>query len=395
MKLTNREKTMLMLLGLMALLALVYFGIIKSQLDYSERIEKQAVEYAKDIESAKLKVNIKNPVYKEYKFINAKTQDLLSRYYPSIIQEKIILMLDEKIKASGIKVDTISFTEPVVTSINNTETNDQSQASESKQSENVAEALAPLESMTSSLSFEGTYSQFYSFISLIELEDRSIGISNLKIASNGIDTIAGDIQITLYAISKPIQFEQDADYLDWGITGQYGKYNPFGFVQGFNPVEIAPTSLPGIPVKDAVDAENTDFFISLRPITSDLPSITIGKLDDTNRDTYIYADNIGYEDIELQILQDGEKFYYGYKTQSYSYPSGYGKDFIEFTPVGDELKVIVMSTVRNKEKDLNGATLSVINRTERPFKIHVRNDDTSLPRLRLTKLGDNVTVMQE
>lgn len=377
MKLTNREKIMLKLLVLCAFLALIYFAIIKPQLVYTGRLEKQAMEYSEIIESVKLKANIENPVYKEYKILNAKTHDLLKRYYPSIIQEKIILMLDEKIKATGIKIDTIAFSEPELTGINKTETAD----------------LSSIESMTVALTFEGTYYQFYSFISSIELENRSIELSNLKIASNGINTVSGNILITIYAISKP--FEQDEDYLDWSITGEYGRYNPFGFVQSLKPVTTTPTSLPGIPDMGAVNLENRDFFISLRPITSDLPSITIGKFDDTDRDTYIYADNIGYENIELQILQDGEKFYYGYKTQNYSYPSGYGKDFIEFTPVGDELKVVVISTARNKDKDLSGAKLSVLNKTQRPLKIYVRNDDTSLPRLELDKLGDNVTVVQE
>ncbi|MGB7606080.1 MAG: hypothetical protein WBL93_11465 [Lutisporaceae bacterium] len=377
MKLTNREKIMLKLLVLCAFLALIYFAIIKPQLVYLGRLEKQAMEYSEIIGSVKLKANIENPVYKEYKILNAKTHDLLERYYPSIIQEKIILMLDEKIKATGIKINTIAFSEPELTGINKTETAD----------------LSSIESMTASLIFEGTYGQFYSFISKIELENRSIVLNNLKIASTGVNTVSGDILITIYAITKP--FEQDEDYLDWSITGEYGKYNPFGFVQSLKPVTTAPTRLPGISGMDTLDMENRDFFISLRPITSDLPSITIGKFDDTDRDTYIYADNIGYENIELQILQDGEKFYYGYKTQNYSYPSGYGKDFIEFTPVGDELKVVVISTARNKDKDLSGAKLSVLNKTQRPLKIYVRNDDTSLPRLELDKLGDNVTVVQE
>lgn len=385
MKLTNREKIMLQLLVLCAFLALIYFAIIKPQLVYREKLEKQALGYSEIIESVKLKANIKNPVYKEYKFINAKTHDLLERYYPSIIQEKIILMLDEKIKASGIKVDTFVFSEPELSGIN--------QAIKNKQSETVTTDASSLESMTISLSFEGSYSQFYSFISSIELENRSITLNNLKITSTGVNTVSGDMLITIYAISKP--FEQDKDYLDWDITGEYGKYNPFGFVQGLNPAATVTTSLPSISGTDTLDMKNGDFFISLRPITSDLPSITIGKLDDMDRDTYIYADNIGYEDIELQILQDGERFYYGYKTQSYSYPSGYGKDFIEFTPIGDELKVVVISTARNKDNDLNGAKLSVINKTQWPLKLYIKNDDASLPRLKLDKLGDNVTVVQE
>lgn len=393
MKLTNREKIMLQLLVLCAFLALIYFAIIKPQLVYREKLQKQALGYSEIIESVKLKANIKNPVYKEYKFINAKTHDLLERYYPSIIQEKIILMLDEKIKASGIKIDTIVFSEPELMGINKAETKNPNQAIQNKQSETVTTDIASLESMTVSLTFEGSYSQLYSFISSIELENRSIAFNSLKITSTGVNTVSGDILIAIYAITKP--FEQDEDYLNWDITGEYGKYNPFGFVQGLNPAATVTTSLPSISGTDTLDMKNGDFFISLRPITSDLPSITIGKLDDMDRDTYIYADNIGYEDIELQILQDGERFYYGYKTQSYSYPSGYGKDFIEFTPIGDELKVVVISTARNKDNDLNGAKLSVINKTQWPLKLYIKNDDASLPRLKLDKLGDNVTVVQE
>lgn len=389
MKLTDREKLLLKLLAVCAFLAIIYFIIIKPELYYKDKLEKKAEEYSEVIEAVKLKVNIENPVYKEYKILNAKTQDLLRKYYPSIIQEKIILMLDSKIETSGLKVSTISFAEPSLAALNKTENKNKNQANESKKSEAGKEDLTSFESITASLTFEGSYAQLYSFISLIELENRSIELNNLKITSKAEDKISGDMQITIYAISKP--FEQDQDYMAWNITGEYGKYNPFGFAQGLG-ITAAPTSLPEV---SEVALDSKDFFISLRPITSDLPSITIGKFDDADRDTYVYADNIGYENIELQILQEGDKFYYGYRTENYSYPSSYGKELIEFTPVGDELKVVVISTPRNKEKDINGAKLSVLNKTQRPIKIYVRNDDTSLPRLKLDKLRDNVTVVQE
>ncbi|MDF2520914.1 MAG: hypothetical protein K0R84_1542 [Clostridia bacterium] len=406
MKLTKREKILLVILGLCAVLALLYYAVITPQLSMVSKLEGKAQEYSQTLESIKSKASTENPVFKEYKILNAKAQGFMQGYYPSIIQESILIMLDSKIKESGIEVSTISFTEPAWVQLSQSKEEQPQQSNELKElaeqitgeakaapaaqnKESKENVLSTVENMTVSIAFQGTYNQFYSFLKAVEQENRSIVVSSVKLASNGSTAIEGEIILDFYAIPKP--FEQDDEYLKWSIDGDYGKINPFGYIPGLRPS----TASDGKEEQGSRDLVMRDFFITIRPITSDLPSVTMGKFDDKERTTYLYADNTGYEDVELQVLQDGDKYYYGYRTKDYSYPAGYSKDLIEFVPIGEELQVLVISTERNKEKDLNGVSLTVLNKTKQPLKLFVRDDDEGMPRLKINKLAGDVSIVKE
>lgn len=411
MKLTNREKMLLMVLGICVLLASLYYAVIRPQLNFVANLEKQATEYSQVIKGIKLKASADNPIYKEYKVVNAKVQGITVRYYPSIIQEKILLTIDNIIKDSGLKVSSITFTEPASIQLNKGQAKVEAtqenklqaianhisgskQTAEKQEKPSVkAEALEPVEGMTVSVAFEGTYSQFYSMVSSIEKLNRSIVINEVKIASNRSESLAGTMLLDIYAIPKP--FNQDQEYLNWNSQGEYGKADPFGYMQSPLPAGTIAGGPSSVLTPSITSIAKRDFFISIRPISSDLPSVIIGKYDDRDRSTYVYADNLGYENVELQIVQDGDRFYYGYKTQDYSYPSGYSKNLVEFKPLGDELQLAVLSSNRNKDKDVNGVKLSVINKTQLPLKIYIANDDKSFPRLKLDKLEGSISAIQE
>lgn len=410
MKLTKREKILLVILGVCAVLALLYYAVITPQLSMVSKLEGKAQEYSQTLESIKLKASTDNPLFKEYKILNAKAQGFMQGYYPSIIQESILIMLDSKIKESGIEVSTISFTEPAWVQLSQSKEEQPQQSNELKElAEQIADKvktapaaqnkeskeniLSTVENMTVSIAFQGTYNQFYSFLKAVEQENRSIVVSSVKLASNGSTAIEGEIILDFYAIPKP--FEQDDEYLKWSIDGDYGKVNPFGYIPGYTSGLKPSTGLDGKEEQGSRNLVMRDFFITIRPITSDLPSVTMGKFDDKERITYLYADNTGYEDVELQVLQDGDKYYYGYRTKDYSYPAGYSKDLIEFIPVGEELQVLVISTERNKEKDINGVSLTVLNNTKLPLKLFVRDDDEDMPRLKVNKLAGDVSIVKE
>jgi type IV pilus assembly protein PilO len=114
LKLTNREKKLLIVLGICLAVALVYYAVVKPQFDMVGRLQKQAEEYSIKIQRAKEKVNPANPTYKEYNELYDNTQALLKTFYPSIIQEKIILMLQDKLDAAKLNIKEMTFTEPAL-----------------------------------------------------------------------------------------------------------------------------------------------------------------------------------------------------------------------------------------------------------------------------------------
>jgi type IV pilus assembly protein PilO len=242
LKLTNREKSLLMITVICLVAALLYYAGIKPQLDTLSELEKKAIGYRQMIDSIKAKASLDNHVYNEYKALNNKTQGLLRNYYPSIIQEKIILMIDEKIKETAIGLVSVTFTEPALTDINMMEKEKSTQENEledlvkqlynarnadkkEQSNKETKDETYKVEKMTVSLTLEGSYNQIYNLLKEIEQENRSIICSEINITSNNSNILNCDVKLDFYSVPKP--FDQDHDYFNWELTGEYGKDSPF------------------------------------------------------------------------------------------------------------------------------------------------------------------------
>ncbi len=100
-------------------------------------------------------------------------------------------------------------------------------AKSKKEESNNSKVAKPIkvEKMTAALSLQGSYSQIYSFIKEIELENRSIIFNNINIINNFNNILTCDLTLDFYSIPKP--FVQERDNIEWDIKGVYGKETPF------------------------------------------------------------------------------------------------------------------------------------------------------------------------
>ena len=87
----------------------------------------------------------------------------------------------------------------------------------------------------------------------------------------------------------------------------------------------------------------SDFIASVKSITSDLPTIMIGKANDDLRTTYVYADSNSEENVEMILTQDGDKYYYKYKTSKGTFPANYNGLGAEFVPTSKNIVLNVLS----------------------------------------------------
>lgn len=248
LKLTNRERILFIIAIICLVVVIVYYGAIKTQLDKVSELQKKATEYSiliKDIES---KISLDNPLYAENKLLYAKTEQLLKRYYPEIIQENIILLLDEKLKKSNLTLVSTSFSEPALDDLKSIESEQLTQESEledlvkelysnmlpinkvpstktDERKEPKAVESVMVKKMTATLSVQGSYSQIYNFLNEIELENRSIICREFNITSSINNILICDLILDFYSVPKP--FEQEGDNIEWNIRGIYGKENPY------------------------------------------------------------------------------------------------------------------------------------------------------------------------
>ncbi len=245
------------------------------------------------------------------------------------------------------------------------------------------EQLKAYASMGVNVSFSGMYSDLKNMLKEIEQNRKKIIIKSIAL-NNTAENITG-------SISLEFPFYPDGNNTEntqWDIESEYGNIEPF--VTGrLNILEgTAASSSTPVPVKKdetpAVSVES-DFYIVLKPISSDMPTVTMGK--SPYRYTAVYEDSNMFKEANIHIKKEGEAYMFRYNTSSYSYPAAEG-EFEQMKPMGQDIVINVYSMIRLNEADSSGLVLNVYNDTDKAVKIYVSGDDASNPRFKVnTKSG--------
>jgi type IV pilus assembly protein PilO len=125
---------------------------------------------------------------------------------------------------------------------------------------------------------------------------------------------------------------------------------------------------------------NYDFYMSLQPEVSDLPSILIGETNDVDRKTYISKDINSVESVNFAFKTENDKYYYRYSiASSVSYPKN--DEWKEFIPNSEgNINIVIYSKPRILKEDSSGANISVYNSTDLKVRFDVIDDDKTSPR---------------
>ncbi|MBU3189519.1 hypothetical protein K9O30_10455 [Clostridium bowmanii] len=411
MKVTKREQ---MLIGTLLIVLLGYcfykfFYIPQNQKIVQLKVSRDT--YSQKWEQVKAKIASKSEKNEQYKILNAKIFSKTDMLFPSIQQEEIIVVLDKMIKESKLQAEVLGFSE---VSSNNTEedksktntatnekitineldklvndfnstlnkeaitekTNTTKVETNTATTKTVNTKLVGAYTMQVTLEFKGIYEELISFIKQVENYDKKIIINNINIVAAEGNIVSGNVIVQFYGVPKLI----NNDDFKWDYKVPSGKENPF---------EGAVTSV-NVTTKKKVEVKN-DFVMSAKPITSDLPTIRIGKAEDNSTSSYVYADNIGVEAVEFHFSKKGDKYYYKYKTSIEAYP----KDFNsvnEFVLSSENINLEIFSQKRGGETDLAGANIKIFNDTDKTVVVNVQNDDTVKPRVNILKEKGNVLV---
>lgn len=408
MKLSNREKILLGSLGVLILIVAYYQFILMPQLNKIEELRTEVEEYSNKVNEVRIEISPKNKIHKEFKEINSKIALSTEDLFPKLIQEKFITIIDTISKESEVDTESIGFTEEEIDIIDyevdeagsqnyylkglvqiyngqskkEVMTEGKSQENDNKEDVSKNEtSKSQLEKMRATINFSGKYEDIIDFVKKIEDYDKNISIKSMNINKCEESSIAGNIVLDFYAVPK--LHDQDADYLKWEIANIYGRENPFKPFSGYTAANSKGSRY---------FRRNYDFFMTVKPITSDLPTVIIGKSKDTSMNTYVFADNPEFEDVEFEIIQDGDKYYYKYKTKSESYPENYDGKGIEFKPIADAIEFYITTYKRNSENDNTGISLSVVNKSDLRLNVRIDHEDKNRPRVKVVKKTGDVII---
>lgn len=422
MKISNKEKIMLGILGVM-LIGIGYYNYVYK--DHTFKVQEKEEEYFQIEERYNKAIETINSIESkksDIKILKNKIDNMSVVFYPIISEEHLILELDNLLKNNSLEAsiefeniksedieneqyENVALSESSLQNIadeyieieSNIKTsekeekvesdnlnNDQNLSSEeisvnnelSEKSENISKDK--VHQLRCNISFTGTYENLMNFLKEINDNNKMV-VNSINIGEESFEEIKGSMVIEIYAIPK-INDEIN-EYLQWDFNKEYGKYVPFG----------PETSSSNIDV----EINSDDFIISVKSINSVLPTITIGKADDKLKSTYIYADNNSVEDVEIELTKENNKYYYKYKTNKESYPVEYEVNKVEFTPLSKNINISVLSENRVNQEDKSGMKLKVINNTDKLVNVNISDDDSNNKRVVVDGDSSKVSVNQK
>lgn len=445
MKISDKEKIMLCILGII-IVGFVYYQFVYlfqvNQLQEKLSIEN---EIKQKYDTAVNTINSIEDKKSNVKILKAKISDETLPFYPTINQEKIIIELDTLLKDSGLKggvtfqpivsnsienskkeqkslaesslqgiVDqyNIAFNDTEKTqqsndkivnnttksesnnkdsnngtsNVNNTDSSNNSNESSKKDSKDSNKNT--VQYLKCEVKFQGNYEDLDKLLNEIAKNDKKIVVNSIKLSSDTLDGIKGIIDLEYYSVPK-IDDELES-YLKWDFNKSYGKDVPFSAGIGSN------KSMANIGTNEATsvqqNGEISDFIASVKPTASDLPTIMMGKAKDDLRTTYVYADSNSEEQVEMVLTQEGDKYYYKYKTSKGTYPANYDGLGAEFVPASKSIGLDILSRSRLDTNDNSAIRLKIVNKTDKLLEVNISGDDSNNPRVTVEGDLSNISV---
>ena len=434
MNLSKKEKIMLSVLGIF-LVGIIYYQFIFLKLVNAvdeKTVEKQEIETKYN--NAKATIEAIESQKSKVKILNAKITDQALPLYPTISEEHIILELDKLIKDSGLATAGMEFELVELNPVDAFKKSDKDKGylestmqgaadefnskygdtkSEDKEKENNSENNNIQENkknnetksnetnnkqdseiknnkenkiikMKGKIKFYGTYKSLVKFVKAVGEHDKKICLYGIGMDKNDSEWLKGEIGIGIYSIPKLDNDDKNklSDYLQWTLNNTYGKSEPFKLNQS-----------SGSGLKH--EGMTSDFMVSVKQQSSDLPTIIMGKSGDTLRNTYVYADGMDKQNAEIVFTQEGNKYYYKYKTNDGSMPVNYEGDGCEFTPFGKDVVISISSEKRNDSSDKSGLKFNIVNNTDKTVMVDVTGDDKSEPRVSIDGDSKKISVNQK
>ncbi len=361
MTLTDRDKKLLVVLVCVVVLAaayqFAYKPIATRAKDLEDEINQLQVEY-NQLQGASNKAVVE----KNLKKLKAQVA-VIEKKFPAIIsQEWIIKQVDDIENSLELYFPSITFNEIEIVN--------------TLQTESYTESAVKI---GISLDFKGSYAQLKGLLDYFHnMQNRHRMVIDTFAVSNDLEDgfLNGTLSIAFYGVVHSEELIRMTALEGYSI-GKTSIFKPFdGYsYKAYN--------------DDALESQDEeDFFIMLKPITSDYTTVIIGESNDVQAESYVYEDKNDSIAIELHVLKEGDTYYYRYKTPRESMPENY-KDKIAFEP-GENIKIKVYGEDRNSEKDKSGVNATIINDTDKPAIIVQYHDDKDDPRFKLNKTKGDV-----
>lgn len=375
MKLTvsERDKKLLMVLAIVAIICIPYFFMIRPLMDKCEKIALEIGELEsrkKYLEDLKQNEDIYAEKTKEDAVL---TQELLSLFPSDLPQEASILFIDNTEKKIPIKLHQVTFGEDVAAQITSNAEAEQIDAVEKEMGDvtddevirevtdtvAIAGNLAGMSTETQ-FAFEADYNEYKEFLNyILTYHDRMV-ITGMT-ATYNMDLVTGNFTLKQYAISG--EGRLPVSILEPNLM--HGTTNVFLQAAGIGSVSEG-------------EEGAADFFLMLSQPEADIDAVIFGKSNDASEETYLTADNNAQQETTITFEGKNGQYTANYKINQ----KEYSEEGVTFAK-SDAIYFEIISSPRVGENDKVGAKVNIVNNTDITVHVNVIDDDESDPRVNI------------
>lgn len=415
--LTKREKFLVSML--VAIIVIYGYGqmIFMPKFDSYSQSKEELKQNKLLLEAIKDGIKDREELKRITRELELQVGELEESIPPIMYQEEIIVMIKRLFEQNGVNVGSISYSvgradsqlekrESSIEEIldaytsfleNGTEFDVKQYKSDSKpkqESTQDGENQEELQddkyySMGISLSVSADYSKLRDLLAAIESNNRMIILKNVSVSGGTKDNNGQQVSMSLN-MELPFYYDSESKRIKpWDIDIPKGNSNPYIYSTVASSQGTSSNGSSGASSSSL--RQKADFYMILKPITSDMATVTISQ--NGYRYKSLYIDNENVENMSLSVKKENGKYYFRYGNQSRSYPGG--DSYEEFKVSGGKINFDVFSQSRLSDVDFAGANLSVDNQSGLELVINLYDDDSDRPRFKHSVQSGQVSVLKK
>ena len=372
MKLSERDRKLLLILVIVIIVCAPYFFVIQPLMDKVDSLGKEISDLNAQVKYREELALMEEEYGKAAEQMAAMETELLSKFPSDLPQEASILFIHNTEQVIPISLYQVAFGDDVAAQVTSTaeeqaiedveaETGDTTQTEvieDNTQTTSLGLGLTGIQTQTR-FAYDAGYEEFKDFLKYIaDYHDRMV-ITELEASYSGeMNLVSGNLTLSQYALKG--EGRNAVQFLEPNMI--QGTTNVFKQASGnFDTTEVA---------------ASPDFFILLNQPEADVDAIIVGQSNDVTESTYLSSTKNAKQEVNIYFEGETGKYNAYYEIGKTKYDDA-GVDFDK----DGNIELQIISSSRLDDSDKVEISLNIYNTSDAIVKVTTLNDDAEKPRV--------------
>lgn len=377
MKLSERDKKLLLVLVIVIIVCVPYFFVIQPLLEKVDKLGKEVTSLDSNVKYLEELALMESEYEAAAEQLAASETELLSRFPSDLPQEASLLFVYNTEQMIPISLYQVSFGDDVAAQITSASeaqaiqdveeaTGDTTQTEvieDNTQTTSLGSGLTGMQTQTR-FAYEASYDKFKEFLKYIEDYNDRMVISELDASYSGeMEQVSGSFTLIQYAlrgdgrdkveIAEPNMLQGTTNIFKQA-SGKFGETET-------EPVQATP-----------------DFFVLLNQPGADVDAVIVGQSNDVAEETYLSSTKNDKQEVNIYFAGEAGKYNAYYEIGKSKYDDA-GVDFDK----NGNIELQIISSPRLDKTDKVEISVNIYNDSDTIVKVTTLNDDAEKPRVNI------------